>query len=348
MASFHTVPHLVAAPDKFRGTATAAQVAAAVADAARRAGWTADEVPMSDGGEGLLDAVGGTPRTTTVAGPLGQPVEAEWRLLGTTAVIEMSQAAGRALLPAPRGDDPVRADTTGVGQLLLAARDAGAVRLVVGCGGSATTDGGRGAYDAVGSASALSGLELIVACDVTTPFLDAAAVFGPQKGASRPQVAALGRRLGEAAALYRDQAGVDVTKTPGAGAAGGLAGGLLALGARLEPGFALVAGLTGLAGRMEAADLVVTGEGHLDPPSFQGKVPGGVLDLARAAEARPDGRPLPVLCIAGGADRALLVDPPAGMEVISLSTRFGRSRARHETLALVGRVTTEELDRFAR
>ena len=126
------MPHLVAAPDKFRGTATAAVVAAAVARAARTAGWTADEVPMSDGGEGLLDALGGTRRVTTVAGPLGAPVQAEWRMLGQadataspTAVVEMSRAAGRALLPRPRGDDPIRAGTAGVGQLLLAARDAG-------------------------------------------------------------------------------------------------------------------------------------------------------------------------------------------------------------------------------
>ena len=340
--------HLVAAPDKFRGTATAAQVAGAAAEAARQAGWTSDEVPMSDGGEGLLDAVGGEPRRAIVAGPLGREVEAEWHLLGATAVIEMSRAAGRALLPAPRRDDPVRADTTGVGQLLLAARDAGATRIVVGCGGSATTDGGRGAYDAVGAPSALAGVELIVACDVTTPFLDAAVVFGPQKGADRAQVALLTERLAEEARRFRHETGVDVTLTPGAGAAGGLAGGLLALGARLEPGFALVAGLTGLDRRMRRADLVVTGEGHLDPPSFEGKVPGGVLELARAEGARRGHGPPPVLCIAGGADRALLDAPPEGMEVVSLTGRFGRARARRDTLALVREVTAEVLARLGR
>ena len=123
------MPHLVAAPDKFRGTVSAAEAAGAAAGAARRAGWTADEVPMSDGGEGLLDALGGTPRSTVVSGPLGAPVEAEWRMLdtagGPTAVVEMSRAAGRALLPRPHGDDPVRAGTAGIGQLLVAARDAG-------------------------------------------------------------------------------------------------------------------------------------------------------------------------------------------------------------------------------
>jgi len=342
------VPHLVAAPDKFRGTASAAEVARAAADAARRAGWTADEIPMSDGGEGLLDALGGTPHTTTVTGPLGGPVEAEWHMLagrgddGPTAVIEMSRAAGRALLPRPRGDDPVRAGTAGVGQLLLAARDAGARHIVIGCGGSATTDGGLGAFEAVGSPEPLHGVELVVACDVTTPFLDAAAVFGPQKGATSAQVDALGRRLAEVAARYRHETGVDVTGIPGAGAAGGLAGGLVALGARIEPGFALVAGLVGLAGRLERADLVVTGEGHLDPPSFHGKVPGGVLELARSRPAPPPA----VLCIAGGADRALLASPPEGMEVVSLTARFGRARARGETVALIGQVTAETVARF--
>ncbi len=342
------MPHLVAAPDKFRGTASAAEVARAAADAARRAGWTADEIPMSDGGEGLLDALGGTPHTTTVTGPLGEPVEAEWHMLagrgddGPTAVIEMSRAAGRALLPRPRGDDPVRAGTAGVGQLLLAARDAGARHIVIGCGGSATTDGGLGAFEAVGSPESLHGVQLVVACDVTTPFLDAAAVFGPQKGATSAQVDALGRRLAEVAARYCHETGVDVTGVPGAGAAGGLAGGLVALGARIEPGFALVAGLVGLAGRMERADLVVTGEGHLDPPSFHGKVPGGVLELARSRT----GPPPPVLCIAGGADRALLASPPDGMEVVSLTARFGRARARGETVALIGQVTAEAVARF--
>ncbi len=322
-----------------------------MAGAARAAGWTADEVPMSDGGEGLLLVVGGAPHTTLVRGPLGAGVEAEWRMVDTTsgnepltAVVEMSRAAGRALLPRPRHDDPVRATTSGVGQLLLAARDAGARRIVVGCGGSATTDGGLGAYEAVGSPEALRGIELVVACDVTTRFGDAAAVFGPQKGATAAQVAALGRRLVEVAARYRRETGVDVTGIAGGGAAGGLAGGLVALGARIEPGFDFVAGLVGLGARLERADLAVTGEGHLDPPSFHGKVPGGVLELAQARSAH--GRALPVVCIAGGADASLLAAPPPGLDVVSLTARFGRARARSETVGLISLVTAEALSRF--
>jgi glycerate kinase len=339
------MPHLVAAPDKFRGTASAGEVAAAAAATARRFGWTADEIPMSDGGEGLLEALGGSPRFTSVPGPLGAPTEAEWRLLpapdagGPTAVIEMSRASGRTLLPHPHGDDPVRADTTGVGQLLLSAREAGARRIVIGCGGSATTDGGWGAMQAVGDPRVLAGIDLQVACDVTTPFRDAAAIFGPQKGASAGQIELLTDRLGSLADRYRRDFGVDVDTIAGAGAAGGLAGGLAALGARIVPGFDLVASMTGLAEHIARADLVVTGEGHLDPPSFDGKVPGGVFTLAA-------GR-CPVLCIVGAADAMLLESPPPGLEIVSLSARFGGARARRETCRLIEEVTAEALAQFS-
>ena len=338
------MPHLVAAPDKFRGTASAPDIARVAATAARAAGWTADEAPMSDGGEGLLDAVGGEAMRTTVQGPLGRPTEAEWRRLpvwageGTTAVIEMAQAAGRALVPHPSGEDPVEASTFGVGELLLRAVSAGARRIVVGCGGSATTDGGWGAVQAVGSPDALAGIELVVASDVTTAFRDAAAVFGPQKGASPRQVVRLTARLEELAGRYRAEFGVDVSTISGAGAAGGLAGGLAALGARITPGFPMVAALSQLGSRLAAADLVMTGEGHLDPPSFEGKVPGGVLELVAGRS--------PVLCIVGGADPGLVASPPAGLDIVSLTARFGSRRARTLTLALVAEIVAESLPRF--
>ncbi len=343
------MPHLLAAPDKFRSTASAAVVAAAAAGAARASGWTADEAPASDGGEGLLEVLAGVPHVTTVEGPLGRPVEAEWRMFDEldgkpTAVIEMARVAGRALLPQPRGDDPLRAGTAGVGQLLLVARDAGARRIIVGLGGSATTDGGLGAYRAVGSPAALRGTEVVVACDVVTvAFADAARRFAPQKGASAAQVEELSRRLATVAERYRHETGVDVTSVPGAGAAGGLAGGLLALGGRLTSGFDLVATLLRLPERVAAADLIVTGEGHVDRPSFEGKVPGGVLELARSRLGRG---PAPVICIAGDADAALVSEPPAGMALVSLTDRFGSERARTETASLVAKVTGEALSRF--
>jgi glycerate kinase len=337
------MPHLIAAPDKFRGTAGARDLARTMAEVAAGEGWTADAAPMSDGGEGLLDALGGEPRVTEVIGPLGRTVSAEWRLRqgdegGMQAVIEMSQASGRALVPHPSGDDPLRADTTGVGQLLLAARDAGVHKIVIGCGGSATTDGGWGAVAVVGSADALHGIEVVVACDVTTPFTQAAALFGPQKGATPEQVSQLSERLRTLAERYRREFGVDVDAIPCAGAAGGLAGGLAALGARIVPGFDLVAGLVGLPEMIGAADLVITGEGHLDAPSFHGKVPGGVLALAA-------GR-CPVLCIVGAADQVVLAAPPAGFDIVSLTERFGAARSRSLTLELVAQVMAQELPRY--
>jgi glycerate kinase len=256
-------------------------------------------------------------------------------VIGRTAVIEMSQAAGRALLPQPRDDDPVHADTSGVGHLLLSARDAGATRIVIGCGGSATTDGGWGAVQVVGSPAALAGIDLEVASDVTTPFTRAAAIFGPQKGASPEQIELLTDRLLSLADRYRRDFAVDVDALPGAGAAGGLAGGLAALGARIVPGFDLVAAMTGLARRVAGADLVVTGEGHLDPPSFEGKVPGGVLRLV--------GGRCPVLCIVGDVDERVRRSPPPGLEIVSLVARFGRSRARKDTCARIAEVTQEAL-----
>jgi glycerate kinase len=179
---------------------------------------------------------------------------------------------------------------------------------------------------------------MVVATDVTTAFVDAAAVFGPQKGATPAQVDVLTDRLTALVETYRTDFGVDVSTLSGAGAAGGLAGGLAVLGARITPGFALVASLTGLGVRVDRADLVVTGEGHLDPPSFEGKVPGGVLDLAAGH--------CPVLCVVGGADAEVLAQPPVGMEIVSLSARFGNRRARHETLDLIAEIVRDALPRF--
>jgi len=335
--------HIVAAPDKFRQTASAPQVAGAVATAAHRSGWTADEIPLSDGGEGLLDAFGGSSRATTVSGPLGQTTEAEWRFLAPplvevpTAVIEMATAAGRDLVPAPQGTDPLDATTRGVGQLVLASIDAGAARVIVGCGGSATTDGGAGAVEAIGSTDRFDVVDLVVAADVTTAFEDAAAIFGPQKGATPEQVAWLGDRLRQLRERYLDRFGVDVGALPGGGAAGGLAGGLAALGGRIVSGFDLVASFVHLDARLELADVVVTGEGRLDAGSFRGKVVGQVID-------RVAGR-LPVLCVVGDLDPTARTLAGPGVEVVSLTEEFGEARARAETVACVDAVVAEFLSR---
>jgi glycerate kinase len=241
-------------------------------------------VPLADGGEGTLDALvaalGGSRRHATVTGPLGDPVDAEWALLpGGVAVVEMARASGLALVPRVR--DPLRASTRGTGELIAAAIRAGARRVVVAVGGSATTDGGLAALEALGWS--FGAVPVTVACDVTTPFLDAATVFAPQKGATEAQVSLLSRRLASLAVQYEQRTGVDVRTLAGAGAAGGLAGGLAAIGAELEPGFDVVANAVGLDGLLEGADLVVTGEGRLDATSFAGKVVGGVLEWAAEA-----------------------------------------------------------------
>jgi glycerate kinase len=162
--------------------------------------------------------------------------------------------------------------------LIATALRGGARRVIVGVGGSATTDGGLGAVDALGWS--LVGQDVTVACDVTTTFLDAATVYGPQKGATSAQVSLLTGRLARLAEVYEDRTGVDVTGLEGGGAAGGLAGGLAAIGAQLEPGFEVVARAAGFDDALAGADVVVTGEGKLDPTSFEGKVVGGVLEWA--------------------------------------------------------------------
>jgi glycerate kinase len=322
---------LVAAPDKLRGTATAREAAAAIALGAVSAGWVCDQAPVADGGEGTLEVFGGANRSTTVDGPLGDPVAAGWRQDGRTGVIEMAQASGLALVVS---NDPVAASTRGTGQLIVAALEAGCDRVIVGLGGSATTDGGLGALDALEPLDRLSGVELIVAYDVRVDFLDAAPLFGPQKGATPGEVAVLARRLERLADEYLRRFGVDVRRIPGAGAAGGLAGGLLCAGARLVPGFEVVAKELGLPGRIAGADLVVTAEGRLDAASFEGKVVGGVAELGGAGG-------VPVLAVVG--ERARGVSLPAGLTVVSLTERVGAERARTDAVGAIAHVVAEEL-----
>ena len=291
------VVRVVAAVDKFRGTANARDVAAAIGHACWSRGIDCDEIALADGGEGLLEALGGPNRTTRVTGPLGSPVEAPWRLHRGTAIIEMALASGLALAGYAEGNDPLGATTAGTGELIDQAISAGAKRIIVGLGGSATTDGGLGALRALSSPHRLGGVQLLIACDVTTRFTEAAAVFGPQKGASPAQVKLLTNRLEQLVQQYRTDYGVDVSTMGGAGAAGGLAGGLAALGGKIVGGFDLVADELNLADAIEGADLVITGEGRLDLQSFEGKVVGGVADLA--AEFG-----VPTAAIVGVADEA--------------------------------------------
>lgn len=337
---------VVVAPDGFGGTLSAREAAAAIA-----AGWRdrrpddeVVEVPLSDGGEGLLDVVtgpGDRRLSVEVAGPLGQPRDADWLLRDDgTAVIDSSLACGLALVPEEQRT-PMRTTTYGVGQLLDAAREAGAHRILIGLGGSATVDGGTGALMGLGFrlrvadgsglkiggedlhrvASADRGwsasfddVEVVLLSDVTTVLADAARVFGPQKGADDAEV----EQLSSALTIWADVAerdladGARVRDRSGTGAAGGLGFGLAcALDARFEPGARSVAALARLPETLDGADLVITGEGRLDATSFQGKVVGSVQELAVA-------RGIPVMAVVGqareGAERlaATVAASPAG------------------------------------
>ena len=324
------MPRVVLAPDKFRGTATAAGAAAAMASAAARLGWATEARPLSDGGEGLLEACAAVcpeELSTVVTGPDGSPVTARWRAGDRTAVVESALASGLVLVGGAEGNDPVAATSRGTGELLVAAaaRVGPGGTVVVGLGGSATTDGGLGALEAVRSAGGLTEVHLIGACDVATRFVDAAALFAPQKGADAEQVALLTRRLEELGDRYRSEYGVDVRGLAGSGAAGGLGGALTMLGGDLRSGYALVRDLVGLGAALDGADRVVTGEGALDATSFAGKAVGGVVGDARA-------RDLPTLVVAGRCtEEAAAEAREAGCDVVSLSERFGSGRAMTKT-----------------
>ena len=311
---------ILIASDKFKGSATGPQVASALAEGilAVAPGTLIDAVPVADGGEGTVDAAlaaGFEPVTATVTGPTGQPVQARFGVRGTQAIIEMAAASGLDQLPGGVRD-ALGATSRGTGELIAAALDHGATSIVLGIGGSANTDGGAGMLQALGVSlrdadghelpggggalsriaqadvsgldPRLAGVEIVLASDVDNPLLGergAPAVFGPQKGASPDDVAALDAALARYAALLERQPGIRAaTGLPGAGGAGGVGyAALAALGARREPGVEVVQRLTGLAEALVGADLVITGEGSLDDQSLGGKTPLGVAAASRAA-----------------------------------------------------------------
>jgi glycerate kinase len=275
-----SLPALVA-PDSFKGTLSAAQVASAIARGLRSGGREAVELPAADGGEGTLDvlvrALGGELVTASASDPLGRPIDASFALLpdGATAIVEAARASGLSLV-AESERDAFAASTRGTGELIAAAAQAGAKRVIVTVGGSATTDGGGGALAALEEAGVKPRLE--VWCDVRTAWEDAARVFAPQKGADADTVKRLTRRMTKlAASAPKDPRGVAMS-----GAAGGLAGGLWAFrGAQLVPGAAAVLNAIGFDELMRGAMFVVTGEGRLDRQTFAGKAVFEVATRAR-------------------------------------------------------------------
>ncbi|WP_347884075.1 glycerate kinase [Pseudomonas aestiva] len=322
---------IVVAPDSFKESLSAAGVARALARGLRQALPAAEiiECPLGDGGEGTLDAVlaatGGEVREARVTGPLGEPVTARWGWLAEqrTAFVEMASASGLELVPRNRRDVLV-ATSRGTGELLHAALDAGAERLVLAIGGSATNDGGAGLLQALGvrlldrqgqalgpGGAALAMLasldvtalhprlaevEVVIAADVDNPLCGpqgASQIFGPQKGASPEQVRQLDAALAYFATVTAATLGRDVREQPGAGAAGGVGFAALAfLQATFRPGIEVVAELVGLDDALIDADLAVTGEGRLDGQTLRGKTPAGVLRLARR-------HGVPVVAVAG-------------------------------------------------
>lgn len=320
--------HILCAPDSFKESLTAPEAAAAMARGIRAAlpDATVDQCPIADGGEGtveaLVHATDGMLHRTQVRGPTGESVDATWGVLGeaadngTTAVIEMAAASGLALVPEAQRD-PMRTSTFGTGQLMAAALDHGARRIILGIGGSATNDAGCGAAQALGVRfidadgreinepiagglleriaridlsqldARLADSQLTVACDVINPLTGdqgAAHVYGPQKGATPEMVRALDDGLRHFAKLCRAQLGRDVEAMPGAGAAGGMGGGMVALlGATLRPGVAIVLDAVNFARRVSGCDLCLTGEGRLDGTSLSGKACLGVAQAAKKA-----------------------------------------------------------------
>ncbi len=277
---------VLVAPDKFKGTFRASEVAAAIGRGLERAGlMPPDLCPVADGGEGtqdaLVTALGGEIVAAEVRDPIGRPVRASYALLedGSTGLVEMAAASGLALLSTEELD-PDRATTYGTGQLICAAVDAGASVVLVAVGGSATVDGGAGALEAIADHGGIGDARIVVLCDVRTPWEQAPEVFGPQKGASPEGVKRLEQRLDEMAAkLPRDPRGV-----PMSGAAGGLSGGLWAAhGATLEPGAPWVLDALDFDRRMRASRAVITGEGRLDFQTLEGKLVGEIGTRTRQA-----------------------------------------------------------------
>lgn len=320
--------HVVIAPDKFKGSLTAPEVAAHVAAGLRRVhpeiALTA--LPVADGGDGTVDAAvaaGFVRRRAVVGGPTGEPVTASYAVRDETAVVELAEASGLRVLPGGVRA-PLIASSRGTGELIAAALEDGARHVVLGLGGSACTDGGAGmvtalgarlldshgrdlppggaalrdldAVDATALIDGLRGVSVVVASDVDSPLLGAegaAHVFGPQKGARPEEVEILEAGLARLDAVVRRDLGVAVAGLPGAGAAGGVGFGAMAfLSARVEPGITYLLDLLGFARHLRGARLVVTGEGSLDAQSLRGKAPVGVARAAGRAG-------VPVVAVSG-------------------------------------------------
>lgn len=368
----------IIATDSFKGSNTAERVCLAIKEGMVKifpdSSYTI--VPVADGGEGTTEAVlkvtGGTMQTTTVTGPLGEPLEAVWGLLpGGKAVIEMASASGLPLVPEDKRN-PLLTTTYGTGQLILAALDAGCTEILMGIGGSATNDCGAGMAQALGASlknaageelgygggsladlasidiseldPRLQGVTITVACDVTNPLCGpkgASAIYGPQKGATPEMVQTLDANLAHCAEIINRDLGVSIAELPGSGAAGGLGGGLVGfLGAELLPGIDAVLSIVAFDELAKEADLVITGEGKLDHQTVFGKVPAGVAAWTKKA------KDIPVIAIVGDIGEGFEAVYDVGIDVV-IST-VNKAMPLSEAMARSRELLVETGERVAR
>jgi glycerate kinase len=334
------VPVVLVAMDKFRGTSTARELSEVVSRVAAEKKWLSDVRPMSDGGEGFRDAFEGDVVTVEVPGPLGEVVASKITMCPTTsglrAVLEVADVVGRHLLTSPTSSQALAASSAGVGHLILASTALGAQSILVGCGGSATSDGGLGCYQVLRDAGGLS-VPVIAATDVTANFLGARR-YAEQKGVDRDDLERVDAFLREVRDLYLVETNVDVASMERAGAAGGIAGALGALGATLAGGFDTVAEAVGLEDRIEASSLVVTGEGRFDEGSLEGKVTMGIAELVDERVA--------LLVVCGSIESEPAEEFRrrfANATLVSLVERFGETRAMGDVGTCLSSVVAEHL-----
>jgi glycerate kinase len=330
---------VLGAMDKFRGTASARELCDAVVRAARNAGVAVEGQPLSDGGEGFRDAFSGDEVMVEVPDPLGEPVSAGITVIdapdGSQAVLEVAEAIGRERLRSPSADQALRASSAGAGHLVLAAQRLGVASILVGCGGSATSDGGLGCYEVVKDGGGLS-VPVTVATDVAARF-SGLRRYARQKGIRPADLETIDQRLAQVRELYLNERGVDVEGLDRAGASGGVPAALAAFGAALTSGFGAVARAVSLSQRVRDASLVVTGEGRFDTGSLEGKVVVGVARLATSTR---------LLVVCGSVEEGSVESFRRHYEnatVVSLVQRFGIRQAKGHVRECVEMAVTEEI-----
>lgn len=336
-------PQILVAMDKFRGTASAPAVCDAVGDVVQRHGLLVDVQPISDGGEGFSDAFDGEDVVVDACGPLEEPSVARYKVSrsekGVVAIIEVAEVVGRDRLPNPASYQALAASSRGVGHLVVACQNEKVDSILIGCGGSSTSDGGLGCYRYVRDHGGLK-IPTVVATDITARF-SGAIRYAVQKGVSPQDLHIIEHRLEAIRRTYYKEQGIDVELVERTGAAGGIAGGLAALGASPTSGFEAVASAVGLYEKIDRADLVISGEGSFDAGSLEGKV-----TVSLATHLRPHTR---LVLICGRVEPSVAAkfhDQVPGSLVISLTERFGAQRALNDTLACIDELVDTDVDEW--